>query len=124
MFDIGIQELIVIFVVALLVFGPNRLPELARNLGKGVAHLKSAMADIKGEMDKEINASKYVLKEYEIPSMKGDSFTLKTGEGKTAQAPATDKPESTPEAPAAPKDEAARPSETGSDPSDSKGSAA
>lgn len=95
MFDIGIQELIVIFVVALLIFGPDRLPELARNLGKGVAHLKRAMADLKGEMDKEINASKYVLKEYEIPSMKGESFTLKTEEEKTAQTPTAVTPEIT-----------------------------
>ncbi|NIR25464.1 MAG: twin-arginine translocase TatA/TatE family subunit, partial [Gammaproteobacteria bacterium] len=34
MFDLGIQELVVIFVVALLVFGPKRLPELARTMGK------------------------------------------------------------------------------------------
>ena len=40
MFDIGIQELIVIFLVALFVFGPDKLPELARNIGKLVAQLK------------------------------------------------------------------------------------
>jgi len=53
MFDLGIQELIVIFVVALLVFGPKRLPELARNMGKGVAHLKKALFDMKQEINKE-----------------------------------------------------------------------
>ncbi len=54
MFDLGIQELIVIFAVALMVFGPKRLPELARNLGKGVAELKKAMFDIRREIDEEV----------------------------------------------------------------------
>lgn len=51
MFDIGTQELIIIFVVALLVFGPKRLPELARTLGKGVRELKSAMQGLKDNIE-------------------------------------------------------------------------
>ena len=54
MFDLGIQELVVIFIVALLVFGPKRLPELAKNMGKGVAELKKAMFDIRREIDQEV----------------------------------------------------------------------
>ncbi|MBI4684120.1 MAG: twin-arginine translocase subunit TatB [Nitrospirae bacterium] len=54
MFDIGIQELIVIFVVALLVFGPKRLPELGKTLGKGMAEIKRAMYNIKEQMDSEL----------------------------------------------------------------------
>ncbi|MBI4842931.1 MAG: twin-arginine translocase subunit TatB [Nitrospirae bacterium] len=46
MFDIGTQELIIIFIVALLVFGPKKLPELGRALGKGVKELKSALSGI------------------------------------------------------------------------------
>jgi len=51
MFDIGTQELIIIFIVALLVFGPKKLPELARTLGKGVRELKSALQGIKDNID-------------------------------------------------------------------------
>ncbi|HAK88343.1 MAG: twin arginine-targeting protein translocase TatB [Nitrospirae bacterium GWC2_46_6] len=58
MFDLGIQELIVIFVVALLVFGPKRLPELGRTIGKGLAELKRAMHGVKEQMDAEMQEIK------------------------------------------------------------------
>jgi TatA/E family protein of Tat protein translocase len=46
MFDLGTQELILIFIVAFLVFGPKKLPELGRTLGKGIRELKSAMRGV------------------------------------------------------------------------------
>jgi TatA/E family protein of Tat protein translocase len=58
MFDLGIQELIVIFIVALLVFGPKKLPELGRTLGKGIAELKRAMHGVKEQIDAELNEIK------------------------------------------------------------------
>ncbi|MDO9289731.1 MAG: Sec-independent protein translocase protein TatB [Thermodesulfovibrionales bacterium] len=54
MLDIGIQELIVIFIVALLVFGPKRLPELGRTLGKAMTELKKAVSGVKEQMDSEL----------------------------------------------------------------------
>ncbi len=54
MFDIGFQEILVIFVVALLVFGPRRLPELAQNLGKIMGELRRAMTGVKSEFDREM----------------------------------------------------------------------
>jgi sec-independent protein translocase protein TatB len=54
MFDLGVQELIVIFVVALLVFGPKRLPEIGRTLGKGLGELKRSMQGVKEQMDAEL----------------------------------------------------------------------
>jgi Tat protein translocase TatB subunit len=56
MFDLGIQELIVIFIVALIVFGPKRLPELGQTLGRGMLELKKALAEVKSQMDTEIHA--------------------------------------------------------------------
>ncbi len=46
MFDLGTQELILIFIVAFLVFGPKKLPELGRTLGKGLRDLKTAMRGV------------------------------------------------------------------------------
>jgi sec-independent protein translocase protein TatB len=51
MFGIGPSELLVILVVALLVLGPKRLPELARALGKGLAEFRRATADVTSELD-------------------------------------------------------------------------
>jgi len=54
MFDLGIQELIVIFIVALIIFGPEKLPELARTLGKGIAELRKNIQGVKEQIDSEI----------------------------------------------------------------------
>lgn len=51
MFGIGPTELVVILVVALLVLGPKRLPEIARALGKGLAEFRRATADVTSELD-------------------------------------------------------------------------
>ncbi|HPL62196.1 MAG: Sec-independent protein translocase protein TatB [Syntrophales bacterium] len=50
MLNIGVPELIVIMIVALIVIGPARLPELARAIGKGFAEFRRAMDDVKEEL--------------------------------------------------------------------------
>lgn len=74
MFDLGIQELIVIFIVALLVFGPKRMPEIARAIGKGIAEMKRSLDSVKTEIDTEIQEVKK-LKDLNDPiALKNEIF--------------------------------------------------
>ena len=60
MFGIGMTELIVIMVIALVVIGPSKLPELAKALGKGLAEFRKASQEIKDSfnLDEEIKTIK------------------------------------------------------------------
>ncbi|WP_051327410.1 twin-arginine translocase TatA/TatE family subunit [Desulfatibacillum aliphaticivorans] len=51
MFGIGMQELVVILLVALIFIGPKKLPEIAQALGKGFAEFRKATQDIKDSLD-------------------------------------------------------------------------
>ncbi|WP_419780077.1 Sec-independent protein translocase protein TatB [Maridesulfovibrio sp.] len=57
MFGIGSTELIVILVVALILIGPQKLPELIKNLGKGISEVKKMSNDVKSTLDAEISAA-------------------------------------------------------------------
>ena len=58
MFGIGFQELLVILLILLLLFGAKKIPELARGLGHGIAEFKKAFNEVKKEVeikDKDIS---------------------------------------------------------------------
>ncbi|MFC1856019.1 Sec-independent protein translocase protein TatB [Thermodesulfobacteriota bacterium] len=55
MFGLGFPEVVLIFVVALIVFGPKRLPELAKSLGNFVGNFKHAANNIKNDIEFHAN---------------------------------------------------------------------
>lgn len=55
--DLGFSEMVVIVLLIVILFGPKKIPEIARELGHGIRKMKSAMEDIKTEIMKETDTS-------------------------------------------------------------------
>ena len=54
--SLGMPEIVVILVIALIIFGPRKLPELGRSLGRGIAEFKKATSDFQNTLEREIDA--------------------------------------------------------------------
>jgi len=52
--SVGVPELIIIFTIALIIFGPRKLPELGKSLGRSLAEFKRASNELKNTLDEEI----------------------------------------------------------------------
>ena len=52
--SIGMPEMLIILVIALIIFGPRKLPELGRSLGKSLAEFKRASNELKNTLEEEI----------------------------------------------------------------------
>jgi len=53
--SLGFQEMILIFIIALIVFGPKRLPEIGRTIGKALGEFKKATDDFKSTIEREVH---------------------------------------------------------------------
>jgi TatA/E family protein of Tat protein translocase len=53
---LGVQETVFIFVLALLVFGPKKLPELGKTIGKAMSEFRRASSELKATFDREMNS--------------------------------------------------------------------
>ena len=64
--SLGMPELIVIFVIALIIFGPRKLPELGKSLGKSIAEFKRASNELKSTLEEEIRMEEQKTKQEEV----------------------------------------------------------
>ncbi|MBC7361888.1 MAG: TatA/E family twin arginine-targeting protein translocase [Candidatus Aminicenantes bacterium] len=67
--SIGLPELIVIFIIALLVFGPKKLPEVGKSVGRAIREFKKASDELRSKVEEEINATEIKT---EIKSVQDD----------------------------------------------------
>ena len=65
MFGIGSTELLVILVVALIVIGPSKLPDLMKTLGKGMAEFRRMSSDVKSTLEAEVDRAEREQKQAE-----------------------------------------------------------
>lgn len=98
MFGLGIPELIVIFVIALVVFGPKKLPDLGKSIGRAMAEFKRAQQEfqesVQAEMqDVEKKTDFEELKKlgrFDDPPAYSESQTVKSVDEKSAELPAAE----------------------------------
>ena len=89
--DMGFWEIILILVVALIIWGPGKLPEIARNLGKYMNTLKKMSFDMTTQVKKELELEeKKSVPPANEPDKKKPSATEKTDDGKVNRKEKTD----------------------------------
>ena len=91
MFGLGMQEVIIILVVALLIIGPKKLPDLARSLGKALREFKGAADDFKQNLDIDPGAltPRSNIKTTHNNSAKETIETVRVKDDKTVEEPDT-----------------------------------
>ncbi len=55
MLNVGMQEMVIIFLVALVLFGPKKLPELGRTIGKALSEFRRASSDLRASFEREMH---------------------------------------------------------------------
>ncbi len=85
MFGVGVPELVLIFLVALVVLGPKQLPEVAKFLGKALAEFRKATDDVSAEFNNVKSMLEEEVRQAERVTQEEKTKTVQTG--KTSIAP-------------------------------------
>jgi sec-independent protein translocase protein TatA len=78
--SLGMPELIVIFVIALIIFGPRKLPELGKSLGKSIAEFKRASNELKSTLEEEIRLEEQKTKQEDAAKTTQAAISANTAE--------------------------------------------
>ena len=79
MFGIGMPELLIVLVVALLVLGPRKLPDAARSLGRGMAEFRRASTDLRNSLTAPIDDIKETVRDLDRPPGDGEKSSEPDG---------------------------------------------
>lgn len=88
MFNVGPTELMVILVLALIVFGPKKLPEMGKSIGKGLSEFRKAQTEIKREIREGMNETPATTSAAPAPGAEATGSPVSDGQG-TSEKPAT-----------------------------------
>lgn len=92
--SIGMPELVIILVIALIIFGPRKLPELGRSLGKSIGEFKKASNELRSTLEEEIRIEEQrdqrkATKEEQDSAIAAASTPIAATSAATSAAPAT-----------------------------------
>jgi sec-independent protein translocase protein TatA len=72
--SIGMPELIIIMVIALIIFGPRKLPELGKSLGRSINEFKRASSDLQNTLEQEIKLEEQKETQAKTRAREGDTI--------------------------------------------------
>jgi len=78
--SIGLPEMLLIMAIALIIFGPKKLPEVGRSIGKALREFKKSTEEIKDKLEEQINAEEFKNIQNDFKDIKKD--LSEDGEGK------------------------------------------
>jgi TatA/E family protein of Tat protein translocase len=84
--NIGMGELIIIFTIALLIFGPRKLPELGRSLGKSLSEFKKASNELRNTLEEEIRVEEQREATKATPAISAPEPVAQTDDATAARA--------------------------------------
>ena len=86
---IGMPELIIILVIALIIFGPRKLPELGRSLGKSIGEFKKASNELRSTLEEEIRVEEQRERQTQTAAAAPPSATPPPADDTVSRRPST-----------------------------------